>query len=360
MEQLRAYLLSDKNLTMVETIVIDKVYKTTGVSINKNDPDFTSIMLSIVTNVVRVELNNLRTNPGRDDYLKINNIMISEGVRHITSLVQEQEPEQVLSTQLEDLDEPEPQDYFEELKIDTRKPVTEVQEPVPIDNRPQFKNEVLYFDSNSSGEYKVNLNNVVSIEVVGVSIDFCDYVITEKNNCFLVDNEQKTVKVGNYTITSLLSVLNELTSGILIWSVDQVNEMVSVCQPTVSTKSITGNLRERENMKKITVDFGVLCSIGKVLGYLERTLFLKDVPDVADFKHNVNFPHYIEAKLHHEEDEDLHRIYTNVDYNSTIHYRPPFTRVIDTKGKDVNLIKFTLDYNTRGRPFTFSIKFTCF
>jgi hypothetical protein len=56
MDAFRAYLLGDKNTSMLENIIIDKLYDTTGLSINKRDPRFQQSMLLVITTIKKNEL----------------------------------------------------------------------------------------------------------------------------------------------------------------------------------------------------------------------------------------------------------------------------------------------------------------
>lgn len=337
MDNLRSYLLSEKNFNMLENIIPEKVYNITGVEIEKKDPFFQQNMLMVATSVIRDELQSVKVFD-TSAIIKINNIIITECVKHLNSLIHQEEP---FSSKLEDIEEEQDQPPEQEVVLPTV---------------PAFKETVLLLDTCKT---QVQLENVVSVELIYCFIDFSDYLVTENNNCFCVDNDEKYIQVGNYTPSELMNVLSELSG--LVFSIDPVQELVCISQPhSTIKKSLTGSIKESQNQKQVNIDFGVKNSICNILGYSPRTYTLKDSKLLANNKHYIKHTSDITVNIEFLDKKLTHHIPTCVEYNSTIHYTPGVKHKITMEGATIENISIDLNgYNPRTRPFKFALKVTC-
>ena len=335
MESLRNYLLSEENLIMIEDITLEKLYKLYKVKLIK-DEFFQNSVFMIATSVIREELKR-KVTPGNSLAIKINNIIISEAVKYIYNTLN---PEQY-SSNIEDLSEDEEiieeesKDYFEELKKDN------------VELKPKFEEELLIFEKE---ETNANISNVMSAELISFSIDFSDYIINETNNCFKVNDSIIEVPVGNYFPDELIETLNEITDAEINFSIDKKIDKVIISH-TKRTSSIKEN-------KSYILDFDVKNSIYLILGILKQSYNLNSKQVTAEIKHKICHPSFIDVEIQYSEKfSEKHRILTNVPYNNTIHYTPKFSKKILLNQQQVKNVKLLTNYNTRGRPYTFSIKF---
>lgn len=352
MDNLRAYLLSEKNFGMLESIILDKLYNSTGISLNRKDPLFEQNMVMIATAVIRDEIKTLRTF-GKAEVIKINNIIIVECVRHLSSLVVE--PPQ-LSSQLDDISDTasEVSDFFEELKIDNL-PKQEIKQEL----KPEFVEELLVFDEEIT---VTNLKNVVSAELISISIDFSDYIVTEHNNSFCIDNIEKEVPIGNYTPEELLIEINNLVNPGLYFKLNISTDTITIYQQKIQNRSMTGAIKDRENQKQINIDFGTRNSISKLIGFSPKTYIIKENDLTAEVKHNIKHPSFFDVVVTYDkEHSEKHMVLTNVQYNSTIHYTPPFSKKVLLHQQSIEDVSIKINmgtYNHRGRRYMALIKFT--
>jgi hypothetical protein len=341
MEALRAYLLSDKNIGMLESIIIDKLYETVSISLNRRDPLFKKNMMLVMTTIITDEISNLKTFDNKA-LMFINNIIIKETVGYIKNLVtqnQELERSSKLSEEGSDLFEKE--DYFEELKID--KVVEPLEKVIP---GPKYEETVLIFDQSTNN---TDIKNVVSFELVSFSFDFSGYIVDEKNCNFCVDNEPIVVQHGNYTPELLVETLTKLTN--LHFTINPVTEKVTISRP--GTKSLTGTNKQKSS----NIDFGVVSSINNLLGFENRTYILKNEDLLAINKHNITHPIVVDLNIQlNENAPDLHRILTDVRYNYPVHYKPNVPRKISIDRTDVKNVNINFDYISN-RPYICYIKF---
>jgi hypothetical protein len=351
MDKLRAYILGEKNITMLENIIIDKLYELYKLSINRKDPIFKKNLMLVVTTIITDELQTLKTFDNKA-LVYINNIIIKETVGYLNSLlsqrVVEREPEVDFSSKLSE------EDFFEELKIDNRVEQTEVPEP-PLVIGPKYEEEVLIFDK--IGNTKVDVKNVVSIELLSFSCDFSWYTVNETNCNFCIDNVEHSIKNGNYSVDELMTELTKFAG--ISFEVDPVNESVIVSQILIKEKkSMTGSIKQKENQKQVNIDFGVKNSIGPLLGFEPKTYILKDEPITSEVKHNIKLPGYFNVVIKYNEDIlDKHTIITDVSYNDTIHYKPMVHKKIQIDKSDIVTVNCELQYNTM-RPVIYFVKFT--
>jgi hypothetical protein len=334
MESLRNYLLSEENLVMIEDISIEKIYKLYGLGLDKDEFFQTSIFM-VATAVVREELKK-QNKPSNNLAIKINNIIIAEAVKYIyNSLNTEQYSSNIEDLSDEEIQEEEPKDYFEELKKDT------------VELKPKFEEELLIFDKE---ETNANLQNIISAELVSFSIDFSDYIINETNNCFKVNDENITIPVGNYSPDELMDCLNDVTQPEILFSIDKKLDKVNI---TCLKK--TSSLKEN---KSYIIDFDVKNSIYLILGISKQSFNLNTSKITSEIKHKICHPPFIDVEIQYSTNfSEKHRILTNVPYNDTIHYTPKFSKKILLNQQEVKTVKLLTNYNTRGRPYTFSVKF---
>lgn len=341
MDALRAYLLSDKNIGMLESIIIDKLYETVGISLNRRDPLFKKNMMLVMTTIITDEISNLKTFDNKA-LMFINNIIIKETVGYIKNLVtQNQELERSSKLSEEGSDVFEKEDYFEELKIDK----VEEQPLQLVGTGPKYEETVLIFDQSTND---VDIKNVVSFELVSFSFDFSGYIVDEKNCNFCVDNEPIVVQHGNYTPELLVETLTKLTN--LHFTLDSVTEKVTILRPV--TKSLTGAIKQKSS----NIDFGVKHSINNLLGFENRTYILKNEDLVANNKHSITHPKVVELNVAVDDTKDTHRILTDVAYNYTVHYKPNVSRKISITRTDVKNVNINFDYISN-RQYICYIKF---
>lgn len=334
MEALRNYLLSEKNLLMIETITLDKIYQLTGITVEK-DLDFKNNIFIVATAVIRVEVQkDIKFN--NTIVLKINNIIIAESVKYIISTLNFES----LSSKIEDLTE-EDTDFFEELKKDKKEEIKEL--------KPEFEEQILIFDKE---ETNINLKNVISAELVCFSVDFSDYIINENNNCLKINDTIIEVPVGNYSPNELIEYLNDVTDPEILFTLDKKTEIIEIdCMQKASSFASVKN-------KSIIVDFDIKNSMYYILAVLKQSYNLKEKKIVGQMKHKINHPSFIDIEIFYTENHlEKHRILTNVNYNNTIHYYPKISKKVVLNQQNVDNIKLKMNYNTRGRPYTFSIKF---
>jgi hypothetical protein len=337
MDELRAYLLSERNFQMLEKLVISKVKQLTSLIVEADDPSFSQQLMLITSTVISSEL---RLNPKVDNstVLRINSIIIAEASKYISNLLLVQSS----SSKIEELYESEEEPEIEPVLLRQAEP----------ENPVTFKTEILSFDKPVT---EVNLKNVISIELVNCYFDFSDYVLTENNNSFYLDNEPVTIKIGNYTPSQLINNVNDLVSAKVLFEIDPFTENIIISQHK-SKKSMTGSIKD--NQKQVNLDFGVKNSIAKLLGFSEKTYIIKEQTLVSEFKHNIKHPSVVKFSVSFDNSCKLeYSVPTNVKYNETIHYKPNFSNVIKTQNIDINFVTINLEYNTRGRPFSFDVKF---
>jgi hypothetical protein len=304
----------------------------------------------VVTTIITDELQTLKTFDNKA-LVYINNIIIKETVGYLNSLlnqrVVEREPEVDFSSKLSE------EDFFEELKIDNRVEQTEVIQKPEIVNGPTYEEEVLIFDK--IGNTKVDVKNVVSIELMSFSCDFSWYTVNETNCNFCIDNVEHSVKNGNYSVDELMAELSRIVS----FEVDPVNESVIVSQILIKEKkSMTGSIKQKENQKQVNINFGVKNSIGPLLGFELKTYILKEEPITSEVKHNIKLPGHFNVVIKYNEDIlDKHTIITDVSYNDTIHYKPIVHKKIHIDKQYIVSVNCELQFNTM-RPVIYFVKFT--
>jgi hypothetical protein len=346
MDKLRAYILGEKNITMLENIIIDKLYELYQLSINRKDPIFKKNLMLVVTTIITDELQTLKTFDNKA-LVYINNIIIKETVGYLNSLLNQRvvEPEVDFSSKLSE------EDFFEELKIDNR-----VEQEVEVPKTPQvtYEEEVLIFDK--IGNTKVDVKNVVSIELMSLSCDFSWYTVNETNCNICIDNVEYSLKNGNYTPVDLVDTLTDLCED-LQFKIDSRDEKVIMFQKNQKgKKSMTGSIKE--NQKQVNINFGVKNSIGPLLGFEQKTYILKDEPITSEVKHNIKLPGHFNVVIKYNENIlDKHTIITNVSYNDTIHYKPMVYKKIQLDKSDIVSVNCELQYNTM-RPVIYFVKFT--
>lgn len=319
---------------MIETITIDKIYNLEGIILEK-DATFKNNIFIVATAVVRVEVN---SNSKITDkaILKINNIIISECVKYtISTLNQEQ-----FSSKIEDLSE---DDFFEELKKDN------TETTVSQELKPKFEEQILIFDKK---ETNPNLQNVISAELVSFSIDFSDYIINEKNNCLKINDKIIEVPIGNYSPEELIECLNDLTETEILFVLNKKTEVVEISYNKKTP--LGGSIKD----KNYIIDFDIKNSIYFILAMLKQSYNLKDKKITGEMKHKIKHQSFIDLEICYTETEkENHRILTDVKYNDTIHYYPQLSKKVLLNQQLVQNVKLNMDYDTRGRPYTFSIKF---
>lgn len=298
---------------------------------DKTDPFFQKNLLMISSSVSREELKFVK-NIDEKTIVKINNIIIKECIEFLIDIINKEE----YSSKIEDIEE------IEDIK--------DIEEIINVKHNlePSFTSEILVFDKETT---QANLKNVVSIEFLSCYMDFSDYIITENNNCFCINNEEKTINVGNYTPLELVDHLKEITD--LIFSIDKLTDKVIITQKVSEKKSMTGAIKDQ---KQYNIDFGVKNSISNVLGFLPKTYILKEKVLISENKHCIKHKPEIKVNFTFDELEMEVALYTNVKYNETIHYT--FSKIIKTESREINNVNIKSDYNTRGRPYSFNFKFT--
>lgn len=348
MDKFRAYILGEKNMSMLENIIIDKLYELYNISINRKDPIFKKNLMLVITTVITDQ--SLKTFDNKA-LVFINNIIIKETVDYLYSLlnrrVVEREPEVDFSSKLSE------EDYFEELKVDNRVEQPDViQKPENVSG-PTYEEEVLIFDK--IGKTQVDVKNVVSVELISFSCDFSWYTVNESNCNICIDNIEYSLKNGNYTPDDLVESLTDLCED-LQFKIDIVDEKVIMFQKNQKLKkSMTGSIKDK---KIVNINFGVKNSIGLLLGFDLKTYILKDEEITSEVKHNIKLPGHFNVVFKYNEDIlDKHVVLTDVRYNDTIHYKPIASNKIQVDKKDIFCIDCELQYNTN-RPVIYFVKFT--
>jgi hypothetical protein len=336
MENLRAYLLSDKNFSMLESIIPEKIFSVTGTRLPKDDTFFQQNLMMIAMTVTRDEIKEVKVYD-TSSVIKINNIIITECVKYISSLLQQQEEEQ-LSSKLEDIEE---DIAMESLPV-------KKEETVVI---PKLKETLLIFEKYNTS---AKLKNIVSAEISYVSVDFSDYLVTENNCCFCINNDEKQVPIGNYTPTGLVESLSQISG--LSFQIDSVTEKIKITQQTSNKKSLTGSIKESQT--QYNIDFGVKNSICGMIGFSPVMYTLKETPIFSEFKHSINFPQDIAIDVSMGTYKLSIRIPTVTEYNKTIHFTPKVSEKVTINGEDIDdVIVDTNGYNFRNRPFKIAILF---
>ena len=351
MDKLRAYIFSDKNLTMLEDITTSKIYKNTGNVIEKTDSYFQQQLIFITTTIVKQELVYVKTFD-TNAALKINNIIITECVNFFTNLINNQEAEQEqeqFSSSIEQLN------FDDDVEVEVVKQEVKTK---PVEQKQDiFKEEIFIFDKELT---VAKIKNVMSAELVSCYFDFSDYIVTENNNCFCVDNQEILVPIGNYTPNDLIDKINGIVGEGLVFNIDAHTDIVCVAQPSQpKNKSLTGSLKDALNQKSVNLDFGVKNSINTLLGFEPKTYTIKDKSVMVNIKHDIKHPGSVKIDIvYHEDKTDSFDIPTNVEYNQTKHFTPTHKKRIDFENKEVDDVKIVMKFNTRGRPYQFKIKFT--
>lgn len=344
MDSLRSYLLSDKNIAMLESIILDRLYDTTGISLNKRDSKFQQSMMLVITTVIRNELH-LQNTFDQKTLLKMNNIFIKETVKYLTELLTySEEEEQEFTSKLSE------EDYIDTPPIE----VEEIQE-VQVEKKLE---EIYYFDEKSTS---VQLENVISLGLVNLTIDYSGYVVNETNCNLCIDNIEYKIPHGNYSPYELLEYLSSLEKT-LDFLLEEKTETVSIhIIKEKERKSMSGAIKDKENQKQVNVNFGVKNSMAKLLGFLEKTYIIKDTPIYTDSKHLIKHPSYADFIVTYSKElKEEHRVFFNCKYNETVHYIPILSKQVKTSPVAINNISIMSDYNSN-RPFHFTVKITkCF
>lgn len=333
------YLLGYKNFEMLEDIITQKVYKITGFLMDKKDPFFQKNLLVIATSVSREELKFFK-NVDDKAIVKINNIIIKECIEFLTDIIKKDSPKEEYSSKLEEIEETDQIEQIEQAEKEIKEPLKNL--------HPSFTSEILKFDKETT---QANLKNISSIEFVSCYIDFSDYIVTEFNNCFCINNEEKIISIGNYTPKELIEELNEKTE--LIFSIEKLTDNIVISQKVSEKKTMTGAIKDQ---KQYNIDFGVKNSINNILGFLPKTYILKEKSLISENKHYIKHKPEINVKINFDDTEMDLSLNTNVEYNQTIHYNQ--TKIIKFDPRDIKNVNIKLDYNTRGRPYCFNFKFT--
>lgn len=342
MDSLRSYLLSDKNISMLESIILDRLYDTTGISLNKKDSKFQQSMMLVITTVMRNELH-LQNTFDKKTLLKMNNIFIKETVKYLTEL---------LTYSVEDEEE---QEFTSKLS-EEEYPDTSIEEVVV--EKPEVIEEIYYFDEKSTN---VNLENVTSLKLMNLTMDYSGYVVNETNCNLCIDNIEYKIPHGNYSPYELLEYLSSLEKT-LDFSLQEKTELVTISiVKEKERKSMSGAIKDKENQKQVNVNFGVKNSVAKLLGFLEKTYIIKDTPIQTNSKHLIKHPSYADFIITYSKElQEKHRVFFNCKYNETVHYIPILSKEVKTPPVVITNISIWSDYNSN-RPFNFTIKVTkCF
>lgn len=353
MDSLRSYLLSDKNITMLESIIIDKLYDTTGISLNKRDSKFQQSMMLVISTVIRNELH-LQKTFDKKTLLKMNNIFIKETVNYLTELLTQQEEEEEDEEEQEFTSKLSEEDY--EMEMDPG-PLPVLETPViheqPLEQKEQVTEDIYYFDETSTD---VNLENVTALQLMNITIDYSGYIVNETNCNICIENNEHEIPHGNYSPVELVEYLSSLEKT-LDFSLEQKTDVIimSIVKEK-ERKSMSGSIKDKDNPKQVNVNFGVKNSVAKLLGFIEKTYVIRD-NNRADTKHLIKHPGYSDFVIKYSDTlEEKHRVYFNKNYNETIHYIPYLNKGVKTDiPVTITNISITSDYNSN-RPFNFCVK----
>lgn len=309
---MESYILNEKNLKMVKDLVIKKVFSETGEILDDQDPFFKNNTIMIIMAVLEGEAANFKKYPVEKAILKLNTIIIVECVNFFIESKQEQQ-----SSRIEDLQEEEvlyKQEFPEKVLQDVAEPRVIIEEQ----KEPVFKKEILFFEQNETNEFFLNFDMIKKVKLNMFAVDFCDYIITEKNNSFYIDSDLIKIPIGNYS------------------------------PENIPDKYFKYDPLEEKFSTKAKINFDLKNSLGPVLGFKKKTY----KENLSEDKHNLSHKKFISLKVYYDEIVKEYKIPTNVKYNSCIFFESDNDILLSSLKK----IKIELDYNTRGRKYFFKLQ----
>lgn len=367
MPSLRNSILSDANLDMLEDLSIKKIYNISGILLNKDDLFFKDNFMMVTLAVIKEEekKRTLLT------ITKINGIIIKEVINFIIHCInnEKQEPEE-LSTKLD----PDEDDFFEELKTDiiTQRDSIPILVPPVEELKPLFKDDMYYLETGDMDKTidgfvsSIKLDNIKEIQMMDFSIDNSDYIVTEYNNTFAIDDINITIECGNYTGNEIEEeIQQQIVSKIddtLEFKMKKKTDSFYIQSTVKKTKSLTGSLKEQ---KSYHIDFGTLNSINKLLGFEAKSYKLKSDDMIEGVKHRIGYNQYVNILINCGSHELRYKILMDVGYNKTKYFVPKTDNLMinnDNTTFNVDSLSIKITdmygniYNTRGRRFNISFR----
>lgn len=372
MSNLRNIILSKSNLTMLEDLSIKKIHNA-GISVRKTEPFFIDNFRMVVVTILEEEEKKKNVLP----VSKINGIIIKEVVNFIIRCANEPEDnheENLQSSTKLDLEDDD--DFFEELKRDNIEQIPDehlIQDTKEVNEiKPIFKEHIYCFETNDTEKmvdgYKlpITMGNIKELRLHEFSIDNSDYIVTEYNNSFAIDNVDIILECGNYTAPEVEKIIQQQIvskiDGSLEFKLKSNTDGFCFQNVGKKTKSLTGSLKEQ---KPYHIDFGTANSISKLLGFEAKSYKLKNDETIEGVKHRLGYNQYINLTIGCGEHEICYKILLDVGYNKTKYFMTDQGKSITSQDDvlfDVDNIRVKIKdmydnfYNTRGRNFNISFR----
>jgi hypothetical protein len=363
---MREFLLRDKNINLIASLVIKHVHKISGHIMDKYDENFKNDLNMVITAIVNEEAPKHRGQVSTESVIRINNIIISEATRFILSNITHEETteQDIQHTSIIDLPDEIQEPPKPEPVMVPPPPVQQEQEPITA---PEFVSEYLFINSNDftkedEGVYFYN----ISIDGIDVSLDLLtldnsDYIITETSCELMVDGTTVSIPLGNYTPEQIVEAFNATPATDLRIKYSPLDECFVMEYPKKSANTV----KELKESRSIIVDFCLRNSIHKKLGFDMMTYTIKQGESVKGSKHCLQVPPYIKATLQiTEQDTVEYRVPMDVPRNATKFFRDPRYFKLNIQDCNINRIVLRLfnsegkPYHPRGREFSVNIKLT--
>jgi hypothetical protein len=210
MNELQNLFTSEKNADLIIELSIKNILEKNGLIIDKNDTEFFEIFNVIASSVFKHEKNKYTGISTRDSLISINRIVVNEIVRYTI--------EKYLSNQ----------NTPETLKKEVRSVFTNTETLVELEEY----SKIVCIDKLDKPLELKDLNNVVSIQLLKLSIYPEIYNITKNNNVIAIDGVLVQIKEGRYNRESLLFELcrkvKEITEKDISFTLDETTNLVSI------------------------------------------------------------------------------------------------------------------------------------
>lgn len=344
--------LNRQNLDMLVSLTIKKIKAIYGTDLNPGD--------DIFSHNFNIVLKTILKNEKLDQPLqKLNGIIIKEAVSFIIQCLKSQN----LSTKIddiEDFDTGEEKDFYEDMKNDILKSKPEKEENNEL--VPVFEEEIYNFSLDDMSliedyyETPLNLEKVKTIELLSVALDNSDYIITENNNKFSIDNIFILLEPGNYSEQEIQEYLQEEINK-------KTDKKVYIKYNTISDNYSISLENDKET--SCLIDFGTMDSCHKILGFEKKTYKIKSNEVIKGKKHCIVKNAYVYLEFSDGEHSLKHKIDMDVTYNSTKYFKPYIIKSLKNNNNTLfSVDKFKLKitnmygdfYNTRGRNFNITVK----
>jgi hypothetical protein len=133
-----------------------------------------------------------------------------------------------------------------------------------------------------NSDYTVNLSeklhNVISIGISNIYIPTTWYIIDDDigNNIFKFNNVSYTIPSGNYNINTLVTSLNEITNGVILWEIDEIKNKIVISDIQLNTNLTFVFYSESEFIGNSSY-----INAGRIIGWHQDSVVLEYNPNIS-------------------------------------------------------------------------------